>query len=200
MFSWLWPVGGDGDVDEPEVTIGSLENRVVELPEVVNLEADSQAALAQYKLYLEMPQGDPAMRMEALRRSGDLSLQSGETENLNNPEYADGMVFHNDAILLYEQLLENYDDYEKADLVLYQLGRAYESAGETEKALAVLDRLAAEYPDSQYIDEAQFRRGEILFMKKDFYAAAAAYSVVIAIGPESDFYQQSLYKNGWGRV
>ena len=196
MLGWLWPFGGD-EVEEPEATIRSLENRVVELPEVLETEADSRAALAQYRLYLEMPDGDSGMRMEALRRAGDLSLQAGEDESIVDPAYTDGMVFHKDAIVLYEQLLENYQDYEKADLVLYQLGRAYESAGETDKALDVLNRLAQEYPESKYIDEAQFRRGEILFSKKDFYGASQAYKVVIEIGPQSDFYQQALYKDGW---
>ena len=119
MLGWLWPFGGD-EVEEPEATIRSLENRVVELPEVLETEADSRAALAQYRLYLEMPQGDSGMRMEALRRAGDLSLQAGEDESIVDPAYTDGMAFHKDAIVLYEQLLENYQDYEKADLVIYR--------------------------------------------------------------------------------
>ncbi len=74
LFGWLWPFG-EARVDVPEVaTIQSLENRVVELPEVLRTEADDRAALAQYRLYLRLPDGDPGMRMEAMRRLGDLSL------------------------------------------------------------------------------------------------------------------------------
>jgi len=199
LFGWLWPFG-EARVDDPEmVTIQSLENRVVELPEVLRTEADDRAALAQYRLYLRLPDGDPGMRMEAMRRLGDLSLIVGEDENIADPDYINGMRFHTDAIRLYEELLAQYDNYEKADLVLYQLGRAYESAGQSDDALTTLNRLVADYPDSQYFDEAQFRRGEILFVQKDYSAAGLAYKNVIAVGSESSFYQQSLYKHGWSQ-
>ena len=171
LFGWLWPFGETGVAEPDTATIQSLENRVIELPETGQTEADSRAALAQYRLYLELPDGDPGMRMEAMRRLGDLSLRAGEDEHMDDPGYVDDMMFHGDAIRLYEELLTKYDSYEKADLVLYQLGRAYESAGQPDKALSTLDRLVANYPDSNYIDEAQFRRGEILFLKKDYFAA-----------------------------
>jgi len=199
LFGWLWPFGETGVAEPDAATIQSLENRVVELPETQQTQADSRAALAQYRLYLELPEGDPAMRMEAMRRLGDLSLRAGEDEHMSDPDYIDGMAFHADAIRLYEQLLTKYDDYEQADLVLYQLGRAYESAGQPDQALATLNRLVAEYPRSKYIDEAQFRRGEILFMQKDYLAAGDAYLNVIELGSSSSFYQQALYKHGWSQ-
>ena len=199
LFGWLWPFGEAGVAESDAATIQSLENQVVELPETLQTEADSRAALAQYRLYLELPEGDPGMRMEAMRRLGDLSLRAGEDEQMVDAEYADDMQFHADAIRLYEQLLTKYDSYEKADLVLYQLGRAYESAGQPGKALVALDRLVSDYPKSKYIDEAQFRRGEILFMQKDYMAAGRAYQHVIEIGDASSFYQQALYKNGWSQ-
>jgi len=199
LFGWLWPFGETGVAEPDTATIQSLENRVIELPETGQTEADRRAALAQYRLYLELPDGDPGMRMEAMRRLGDLSLRAGEDEHMDDPGYVDDMMFHGDAIRLYEELLTKYDSYEKADLVLYQLGRAYESAGQPDKALSTLDRLVANYPDSNYIDEAQFRRGEILFLKKDYFAAGRAYKNVIELGDLSSFYQQALYKNGWSQ-
>ena len=66
-----------------------------------------------------------------------------------------------------------------------------------DKALASLDQLVASYPNSRYIDEAQFRRGEILFSDKAYPKAQAAYEAVIKIGAASPFYNQSLYKHGW---
>jgi TolA-binding protein len=199
LAGWLWPFGESGVAEPDTATIQSLENRVVELPDMQQTKADSGAALAQYRLYLEMPEGDPGMRMEAMRRLGDLSLRAGEDEGMADPEYVDDMVFHGDAIRLYEELLVKYDSYEKADLVLYQLGRAYESAGQPDKALATLDRLVADYPESRYIDEAQFRRGEILFMQKNYLSAGSAYRNVVEMGSASTFYQQALYKHGWAQ-
>ena len=50
---------------------------------------------------------------------------------------------------------------------------------------------------ADYIDEAQFRRGELLFSSKSYPAAAGAYEAVIKFGAASAFYNQSLYKHGW---
>ena len=59
------------------------------------------------------------------------------------------------------------------------------------------DQLVATYPKSHYIDEAQFRRGELLFSSKAYPKAQSAYEAVINIGASSAFYNQSLYKHGW---
>ena len=77
------------------------------------------------------------------------------------------------------------------------MARAYEATGKPEQALATLDQLIARYPATRLLDEVQFRRGELLFSAKDYRQAATAYAVVIRLGPDSGFYTQSLYKNGW---
>ena len=196
MFAWVFAPFSN-DPFEGQETIREMERREVVIPEVSAPDANSDAALEYYRQYLSMPGGDPGMRMEAMRRMGDLNFKAGEDAQFANSGYADEMAHHNDAILLYEQLLQYQKDYSKADLVLYQLARAYESIGAPGKALATLDRLVADYPDSSYIDEAQFRRGEILFVYKDYHGAGLAYDVVVQIGDSSTYYQQSLYKRGW---
>jgi len=94
-------------------------------------------------------------------------------------------------------LLKTYPNYERNDSVLYQLARAYELNAQPDKALATLDKLVASYPKSHYMDEAQFRRGELLFSNKAYPAAQNAYEAVIKFGSASGFYNQSLYKHGW---
>jgi TolA-binding protein len=94
-------------------------------------------------------------------------------------------------------LLKTYPKYERNDAVLYQLARAYELNAQPDKALASLDQLVVSYPSSHYIDEVQFRRGELLFSSKSYPAAQAAYEAVVKIGPTSAYYNQSLYKHGW---
>lgn len=197
MSGGLWPFGSDGDRLKDVETIESLQDREVVIPEAAPLAVDDRVALEQYRRYLELPNGDPATRLEAMRRLGDLNLEVGEEANIADPAYAAEMNWHADAILLYEQLLEQYEGYGKADKVMYQLARAYESAGRPDSALAVLDRLVSEYPQSTYIDEAQFRRGEMLFVRKDYFAAGNAFADVLRFENASSFYQQSLYKYGW---
>ena len=54
-----------------------------------------------------------------------------------------------------------------------------------------------QYPQSQYLLEAQFRRGEILFEQREYDNAVQAYRTVVSSGADNPFYRQSLYKSGW---
>jgi TolA-binding protein len=83
--------------------------------------------------------------------------------------------------------------------VRYQLARAYETAGKTDEALATLDELIELYPNTPYIDEVQFRRGEMQFVRKNYIDAEASYQAVIDYGDQSRYYEQSLYKLGWSQ-
>ncbi|WP_455212774.1 tetratricopeptide repeat protein [Kaarinaea lacus] len=96
----------------------------------------------------------------------------------------------------YEALLKRYPGSKDNERILYQLARAYDLAGEMEKALVVLTQLVKEYPDSKKVEEAQFRRGEILFSQKSYSKAVAAYRVVLN-NRKSEFYERALYKHGW---
>jgi TolA-binding protein len=82
-------------------------------------------------------------------------------------------------------------------MVMYQLARAYEQNGQPEASLATLARLVQDHPESGYAQEAHFRRGEILFVQKDYRAAEQAYGFVIDARDASPFYRLSLYKSGW---
>ena len=70
-----------------------------------------------------------------MRRLGDLQIEAGdaargETAGLGEAETRE-------AIEIYTQLLEQQPDYARADMVLYQLSRAWESLGDSDKALDV---------------------------------------------------------------
>ncbi|MEJ2507933.1 MAG: tetratricopeptide repeat protein [Gammaproteobacteria bacterium] len=101
------------------------------------------------------------------------------------------------AIALYKKLLAKYPNYESNDQVLYQLSRAYEEIGEPKKAMSVMSRLIKRYPQSRYIDEVQFRRGEYFFMHKKYLDAEDAYGAVLAKGIGSVYYSHALFKKGW---
>jgi TolA-binding protein len=49
------------------------------------------------------------------------------------------------------------------------------------------------------LDEVQFRRGEMLFLRKRYNDAELAYQDVRKYGEKSRFYEQSLYKLGWSQ-
>lgn len=177
-------------------TIGSLEGRTVEIPPGGAIPGSSEKARRSYRDFLDRVSDDPKLRAEAMRRLADLELEASETAELSG----DGAgARYGEAVELFLELLEAYPDYRRSDTVLYQLARAYELGGNGEDALRVLDELVERHPDTALIAEVQFRRGEMLFLRKEYAHAEDAYRRVVAGGTESRFYQQSLYKLGWTR-
>ncbi len=190
--------GANARVKEKE-TIKSLEKKTVQVrPGKVILDS-SDLARDNYRAFLDLVSDDPELRAEAMRRLGDLELEATEADQLAaNIESLESTGYDN-AVSLYQQLLEAYPDYRRNDTVLYQLARAYEIGGRTDEALEVLDELVAKFPDTALIDEVQFRRGEMLFLRKRYNDAELAYQDVRKYGEESRFYEQSLYKLGWSQ-
>jgi len=124
-------------------------------------------------------------------QQGQIQLPPGEAgadlQNANAQE----------AIKLYQQLLEKYPLYERNDQVLYQLSRAYEETGQVDQAMQVMNRLVKQFPTSRYTDEVQFRRGEYYFTRKKYLDAEEAYGEVLKFGVGSVYYERTLYKKGW---
>ena len=182
-----------------EDTIRSLDReRVVVRPGNV-IANSSDLARDNYRAFLDLVSDDPELRAEAMRRLGDLELEATEAEQLQENVEALETRGYDNAVGLYQQLLEAYPDYRRNDTVLYQLARGYEIGGRTDEALDILNELVAGYPDTPLIDEVQFRRGEMLFLRRNYNDAEIAYSAVVEYGEESRFFEQSLYKLGWSQ-
>jgi TolA-binding protein len=178
-------------------TIKSLEKKDVEIRSGNVIINSTDLARDNYRAFLDLVSDDADLRAEAMRRLADLELDATETEQLAQNIDTVNHTGYNNAVDLYQQLLEAYPEYRRNDTVLYQLGRAYEIGGRNDDAVAVLNELVRKYPNTPLIDEVQFRRGEMLFMRKNYNDAELAYQAVIAHGDASRFYEQSLYKLGW---
>ncbi|MDH3266418.1 MAG: tetratricopeptide repeat protein, partial [Gammaproteobacteria bacterium] len=139
-------------------TIASLEKKEVEIRSGNVILGSTDLARDNYRAFLDLVSDDPELRAEAMRRLGDLELDATESEQLAaNIDTLNHASFNN-AVQLYQQLLEAYPDYRRNDTVLYQLARAYEMGGRNDDALVVLDELVKKFPDTPLIDEVQFRR------------------------------------------
>jgi len=181
-----------------EPTIKDLPQRKIEVrkDEQVDSTSSSSRAMDNYRQFLELQKTDPKLRAEALRRLGDLNLESGQGERMDK-ELTSVDLQGSSAIKLYQDLLLAYPNYQRNDQVMYQLARAYETTGQPDQALVTLDQIVAKYPTSPELDEVQFRRGELLFSNKDYDQAEKAYGKVARYGGRSTYYEQSLYKRGW---
>jgi len=173
-------------------TLRSLERRQVVVERDAAVDASRAAAIHAYRKFLDAAPRD-RMRPEAMRRIGDLEIEvarDGLAEGSGARQYRD-------AAKVYEDLLRTYPLHPENDRVLYQLSHAYDQAGDLGRSLATLDRLVAQYPQSAHRDEAEFRRGELLFTLSRFPEAEQAYAAVMQKGESSPFHERALYMHGW---
>jgi tetratricopeptide (TPR) repeat protein len=179
-------------------TLADLASRSAPVRRDEPVAADAAQAASGYEDFLKIPDTDPRMRAQALRRLGDLRFAEAEALRAQDGAASDAAAAATrESIAAYQRLLDEQPDAPAADTVLYQLARAYESLGDTTQALAILERLVAGYPDSAHFDEAEFRRGEAFFSEQRYADAEHAYAAVLSRGPASAFYEQALYKRGW---
>ena len=180
--------------EEPP-TLRTLAGREVQVDTEKRVSANEEKAITAYKNFLDAaPRAN--QRGEAMRRLGDLEMDSADNRIANGTaagEAADYKV----AIGRYQDYLKAYPKDPGNDRVLYQLARAHEQGGELEVALKTLDRLVQEYPDTKFHDEAQFRRGEMLFATRDYVKAEKAFSTVLNDYSRNLYHERSLYMRGW---
>ena len=66
---------------------------------------------------------------------------------------------HAEAILAFEQLLEQYPDHDYSDNALYWMGEAYYDTQNYKKAVACFEKVVALYPDGNKVPDAMLKSG-----------------------------------------
>jgi len=131
VLAAIWPFGRVEDESETSGTIRDLDPIIIDVQPGAPIESSDAKAMESYRLFLDLASNDAVLQAEAMRRLADLQLETEEgSETAQNVEALGDAL--GGTIDLYEQLLESYPDYEKNDLVLYQLSRAYEAGGDTQ--------------------------------------------------------------------
>jgi len=181
--------------DDDRQTIGSLTE--ADLPEITAMETrhSRDAAMRNYESFLDEA-SDNVFVPEAMRRLADLHLAK-EQDSLMDGNTAPGGPSR--AAELYAELLDRFPDHQRNDSALYQLARSHEQSGKVEPSMQALTSYTGKYKSGDKYDEVQFRRGEYLFVRRDYVQAEQAYQAIIEQGKESNFHQQALYKIGWAR-
>ena len=194
MFHWGSKPGATPD-NAP--TIQTLNKREVVIAPDPGIPADEDKAIAAYRNFLAVTP-DAKQRAEALRRLGDLSMASADNANAANPTPS-GTPDYTVAIKQYRDYLKTYPNDPDNDRVLYQLARAQEQGGQLEEGLKTLDLLVATYPKTRYRDEAEFRRGELLFTLRQYPKAEEAYTLVLNGEKDNPYRERALYMQGWSK-
>lgn len=181
-------------------SIGELKNRPVVFESVNSVVATHSSALENYRAYLADSE-NTLYHGEVLRRLAALELEESETINGQMIEQKTdaGEQALISSIQHYNAYLQHYPDKKDNDYVLYQLAKSYAFVGDTEKSLLTLDKIIRRHPQTEYIDEIQFRRGEILFVFGDYSRAEQAYSAIVFKGTASPFLEKARYKLAWAQ-
>jgi tetratricopeptide (TPR) repeat protein len=176
-------------------TIKTLLTREVVIAPDPGIPANEDKAIAAYRNFLAVTP-EASQRAEALRRLGDLSMASADNTNAVTPTPS-GTPDYTAAIAQYRDYLKTYPNSPDNDRVLYQLARAQEQGGQLEEGLKTLDELVARFPQTRYRDEAEFRRGELLFTLRQYPKAEEAYAMVLKGQENNPYRERALYMQGW---
>lgn len=207
-----------GSIEGP--TVGETEQQEIKISVAPLPQVPVEQSLKSYQQILKHSD-DPEARQRVLRRMADLTMMAAENEGIEDiitdtdqtaidgaatsgtlikideyqNQYLD--IGYENAITLYESFLQSGVEGSKRAETYYLLAKVYDLMGEIERSLEMLNRLVLEHPESTYYQEAQFRRGEILFSDGDFHPAADAYHQILSRRNNQRFYQQAIYKYGW---
>lgn len=152
-----------------------------------------------YRAALEV-ETDPAARTRISHRLADLEMIVGEKQQAEADEAMPLKSDHyQNVISNYQALLAQSPGGAQSDQQLYQLSKAYDLAGQTDQSLATIAVLVAKHPGSPYVLEAQFRRGELQFARRNYADAQIAYDYVVVNGKNTSLYPNALYMQGWTR-
>ncbi|MGZ5275479.1 MAG: tetratricopeptide repeat protein, partial [Caldimonas sp.] len=188
----LWRSNRGTPDNEP--TLKTLAGREVAVEKDQRVAVNEAQAIDAYRKFLDVAPKAP-QRAEAMRRIGDLEMDLADNKSASGSEAPD----YKAAIARYQDYLKTYPADPGNDRVLYQLARAYEQGGDLGTALKTLDRLVKDYPLNRFRDEAQFRRGELLFTARDYPNAEKAFATVLAGGPTVPYHNRALYMQGWSQ-
>ncbi len=182
-----------------EPTLKALASRQVSVQADAGVKASEEQAIAAYKKFLDAAPRAP-QRAQAMRRLGDLEMEVAESRFTDTPGATPmAAADYRAAIARYRDFLKAYPADANNDRVLYQLARAHEQGGALELALATLDQLVREYPATVYRDEANFRRGELLFTTREYAKAEQAFATVLKSERRNTYEERSLYMQGWSQ-
>ncbi|MFC6633587.1 tetratricopeptide repeat protein [Microbulbifer taiwanensis] len=151
-------------------------------PDVTALQQSYRQALASNE--------NPHTRRQIRLRLADLEMERLEQQQADNPETA---VSYASAVQQYEHLAAETpgDDY-----ILYRLARARSLDGQPQESLQALEGIAASAPESPFLTEVLFRRGEAAFNRRDYGAAARDFRALLQQG-DSPFADNARYMLAW---
>lgn len=152
------------------------------------------AALYQNILTLEP---DQEVRTQIAYRLVQMDAQAYEQQDLSVlPTQASQQSLQN-LVLSYQALLTRFGNRAENEDIHYQLAKALSLQGKLAESLSQIELFLANYPNSNYAAELQFRRGDIYYNLQYYSKALAAYQAVVQAKDSDKYYVNSAYMSGW---
>ncbi len=105
-------------------------------------------------------------------------------------------LYRQEAINLYQKILDDYPTYPRKDEVLFNLAYNLYEVGKKKDAIARYWDLIRQYPDSKFVPDAYVQMGEHFFNSNDLERARKAYEKALACNVPQ-IYAFALYKLAW---
>ncbi len=102
----------------------------------------------------------------------------------------------NEAIALYQELLQQRERVQNKDYINYQYALALYRNNSASRAIDELTKLLENYPNSHYYSNALYLIGWIHFQQGDYYAAVENYRNLIYFAPRSNLVPIAYYSIG----
>jgi len=100
------------------------------------------------------------------------------------------------AIPEYQMLMTNESARPMHDLAAFRLGECYRGLDRPEEASAAYDRVVEQFPESQFLHRAAFRRAELDWQKGMLKDGAGRFEKVLELKPPADIEAAALYYLG----
>jgi tetratricopeptide (TPR) repeat protein len=120
------------------------------------------------------------------------------TKGLSEPKLSNRQsdLYRQQAINLYQQILQEYPTYQRKDEVLFNLAYNMYELGKKKDAVAHYWDLIRQYPDSKFVPDAYVQLGEHFFNSNDLERARKAYEKALEYNIPQ-IYAFALYKLAW---
>lgn len=150
------------------------------------------------ELYWQKSKYNYGLEMEAFGKAYQAWSDSGQRkgEPVQKDFTRESELIKQNALKLYEKVLEEYPTYQRNDEVLFYLGYNEYEAGNKDKAVGHYWALIKQFPKSRLVPDAYLQLGEHFFSANDVTKARKAYERAVEAGSgKSKNY--ALYKLSW---
>ncbi|MEM1022747.1 MAG: tetratricopeptide repeat protein [Myxococcota bacterium] len=189
------------DVDKSDQAAQKRDESIQLLKELIPRADDTRKAEMIFRLaelYWEKSKFEYNQEFEDFEKAYQAWAESGQRGS--PPERAsfirESELIKDNALNLYERVLNEYPRYERNDEVLFYLGYNEYEAANTEKAVDHYLQLIKQFPQSRLVDDAYLQLGEHYFNNNRLGQAQRAYQKA-SESDEPRIYNYAIYKLAW---